>query len=39
MKLKLDSNKKHYTSSVILVVALALAVFQLYTAGVSMLTA
>ncbi len=39
MKLKLDSNKKHYTSSVILVVALVLAAFQLYTAGVSMLTA
>jgi TRAP transporter 4TM/12TM fusion protein len=34
-----DKSKKNFTSHIILAVALALAAFQLYTAGVSMLTA
>ncbi len=37
--MNLDKSKKNFTPQMILVVALALAVFQLYTAGVTMLTA
>ncbi len=37
--MNLDKSKKNFTPKMILVVALALAVFQLYTAGVTMLTA
>ncbi len=37
--MNLEKSKKNFTPQIILVVALALAAFQLYTAGVSMLTA
>ena len=37
--MNLDKSKKNFTPHLILAVALTLAIFQLYTAGVSMLTA